>query len=145
MPPARAIYQNLTHGAGGGAEKVPTIVEAVGIRTQQLQEGLVDQCGGLQRLLATTAQKAARESAKLGVEHRDQLLARLGIFTPAGQQAGDIGVIGIGHGVDIDGQGQSGAAETPCLGSEDNRVRTGGRGFVPILRMDREDLDGEFS
>ena len=93
--PARVIHGELSHGPGSQGKKMLTIVHREPRVLRELQVHLVNQDGGLQRLIAAVPEAMAGQRSQLLVDERHQLIDGLPIAAaPGGQQVGDGSRIG---------------------------------------------------
>ena len=71
---ARVVHQDLPHGAGRGGEEVPPVPE-VRLALEELQPGLVQERGGLQRVVRALAlHLPPRQPVQLAVQQPEELL-----------------------------------------------------------------------
>ncbi len=86
------VHQDLSHQAGGGAEKVSAIREVAAFLAYQPQKGFMHQCGGLEAVIRPLAtQGAPGQTTQLFVDDRKQLAKCCLIsLLPASQHPGDV-------------------------------------------------------
>ena len=92
--PARVIDKNAAHGLRGDTEEVRASAPVDVPLIDELQERLVDERCGSERVFATLAPELrCREALELVVDHREQPIdgVRLAI-REGGEESGDVGV-----------------------------------------------------
>lgn len=89
---AGTVHQQVPHNAGGEGEEVAPIGERRGRALHEPQIGLVDQAGGVQRvLLGLGPEPLPGDGAEPVVDERDQAVERLGVARlPPVQEVGDL-------------------------------------------------------
>lgn len=124
-PRAGIVHEHLAHDAGHQGEEMDAIGELRGCPAENLQVGLVDECGGLESMgFGLSAQEGAGEAAELVIEVGGQIAGpvRAGVA----QMIEDVAAVTLHEYDEYSGDGR-GLADPRNYGMIDTRQRPEGQ------------------